>query len=92
MNIQILNIKTGTIRINKQLTYTKTLQMALHIPSMVTYIKPNPGFIATQTPLPDSRQDFWAMVAEQTSSAIVYFNDCQVGLCVLLICVNSNSE
>ena len=30
MNIQILNIKTGTIKIKKQLTYTKTLQMALH--------------------------------------------------------------
>ena len=30
MNIQILNIKTGTIKIKKQLAYTKTLQMALH--------------------------------------------------------------
>ena len=30
INIQILNMKTGTININKQLAYTKTLQMALH--------------------------------------------------------------
>ena len=30
MNIQILNIKTGTIKVRKQLAYTKTLQMALH--------------------------------------------------------------
>ena len=30
INIQILNIKIGTIKIKKQLTYTKTLQMVLH--------------------------------------------------------------
>ena len=31
INIQILNIKTGTIKIKKQLACTKTLQMALHM-------------------------------------------------------------
>ena len=30
MNIQILNTKTGTVKIKKQLAYAKTLQMALH--------------------------------------------------------------
>ena len=30
MNIHILNIKTGTKKIKKQLAYTKTLRMALH--------------------------------------------------------------
>ena len=29
-NIQIINIQTDTIKIQKRLTYTKTLQMALH--------------------------------------------------------------
>ena len=32
------------------------------------------------------------MVVEQTSSAIVYINDCEVGLCVLPTCVNDTSE
>ena len=34
MNIQILNEKTGTIKIKKQLSYTKTLQTALHTPKL----------------------------------------------------------
>ena len=30
INIQILNIKFGNIKIKRQMTYTKTLQMALN--------------------------------------------------------------
>ena len=44
MNIQILNIKTGTIKIKKQLAYTKTLQMALHMSLLIFSKFPaNPG-------------------------------------------------
>ena len=37
INIEILNIKAGTIKIKKPLAYTKTLQMALHTDETITY-------------------------------------------------------